>query len=196
MKRIFDIIFSVIILCLFLPFGILISLWILLESKGGVFYHQERIGKNGKSFQLWKFRSMRPDADKSGKLTVGMKDPRITKSGYFIRRFKLDEFPQFINVLIGDMSVVGPRPEVKEYVDLYDENQLKILEVKPGITDYASIEYFEENKILGESEDPQKTYIEVVMPAKIELNKKYLERPGVAQDLKIIWLTFVRILKR
>lgn len=195
MKRIFDIIFSLFILILFLPIGILLALWIGLESKGGVFYKQERIGQFRKPFNLLKFRSMKVDADKSGKLTVGMKDPRITKSGFFIRRYKLDEFPQFINVLKGEMSVVGPRPEVKEYVDLYDEEQLKILEVKPGITDYASIEYFEENKILGEANDPQKTYIDKVMPAKIELNKKYSQNPGLRQDFKIIWMTFVRILR-
>lgn len=194
MKRIFDIITSCIILSLFFPVGLIISFWILIESKGGIFYRQQRIGLHGKSFFLFKFRSMRKDADKSGKLTVGMRDPRITKSGYFIRKYKLDEFPQFINVLKGEMSIVGPRPEVKEYVDLYDESQKEILNVKPGITDYASLEYFTENEILGASDDPQKTYIEEVMPAKIELNKKYLKNPTVFEDIKIMWMTFVKIL--
>ena len=137
---------------------------------------------------------MRPDSDKAGKLTVGERDPRITRMGYFIRRFKLDEFPQFLNVLIGDMSVVGPRPEVKEYVDLYTEEQRKVLDVKPGITDYASIEYFNENEILGKASDPQKTYIEEVMPAKLKLNQKYIDKPTIGTDLKIMWLTFKKII--
>jgi lipopolysaccharide/colanic/teichoic acid biosynthesis glycosyltransferase len=192
-KRIFDIIVSLIILLIFFPFGILIGLWIGLESRGGVFYRQERIGKDGRPFQMLKFRSMKVNADKEGKLTVGMRDPRITRSGAFIRRFKLDEFPQFINVLKGEMSIVGPRPEVKDYVDLYTEKQREILTVKPGITDYASIEYFKENELLGKSDDPVKTYIQEIMPAKIELNKKYLENPGVVQDLKIMWRTFLRM---
>ena len=142
MKRIFDIVVSILILLVFLPFGIIVSLAILFESRGGVFYFQERIGKNGIPFKLWKFRSMRKDSDKSGKLTVGMRDPRITRSGIFIRKYKLDEFPQFINVLKGEMSIVGPRPEVKEYVDLYTAEQRQILNVQPGITDLASLEYF------------------------------------------------------
>jgi len=194
MKKTFDILFSIIFLLVFLPFGILISLWILLESKGGIFYKQERVGQFGKSFYVLKFRTMRKDADKQGKLTVGMRDPRITKSGYFLRKFKLDEFPQFINVLKGEMSIVGPRPEVREYVDLYTEDQLKILNVKPGITDYASVEYFKENEILGKAEDPHKTYIEIVMPAKIEMNKKYLNNPSLKQDLAIMWLTFKKMI--
>lgn len=195
MKRIFDISCSVIILLLFLPFGLIISLLILLESRGGVFYRQERIGRYGKPFRLFKFRSMRKNADKQGKLTVGMKDPRITRTGYFIRKFKLDEFPQFINVILGDMSIVGPRPEVKEYVDLYTEDQRRILDVRPGITDLASLEYFEENELLGKSDDPQKTYIEEIMPAKIELNKRYLANPTLWNDLKIMWQTFMRIIR-
>lgn len=195
MKRIFDIICSVIILTLFLPFGTIISILILLESRGGIFYRQERIGRYGKPFKLFKFRSMRKNADKSGKLTVGMRDSRITKTGYFIRKFKLDEFPQFINVILGDMSIVGPRPEVKEYVDLYTDEQRKILNVRPGITDLASLEYFEENELLGKSDNPQKTYIEEIMPAKIELNKQYLANPSLGNDLKIMWKTFLRIIK-
>lgn len=193
MKRLFDIIVSLIILSVFLPFGLLIGILIVLESKGGVFYIQERIGKDGKPFGLFKFRTMRPDADKMGKLTVGMRDPRITKVGYYLRKYKLDEFPQFINVLFGDMSIVGPRPEVKEYVDLYTDDQRIVLSVKPGITDTASIEYFKENDILANAEDPRKTYIEEVMPAKIELNKKYIQSPSLGKDLKIMWQTFRKI---
>lgn len=137
---------------------------------------------------------MRKDADKMGKITVGMRDPRITNSGYFIRKYKLDEFPQFLNVLFGQMSIVGPRPEVKEYVDLYTDEQRKILQVKPGITDYASLEYFKENEILGASGDPHKTYIEEIMPAKLELNKRYLNNPSLGQDLTIMWKTFRKII--
>lgn len=195
MKRFFDITVSLIILLLFFPIGLLVSLAILFESRGGVFYFQERIGKNGVPFKLWKFRSMRKDADKAGKLTVGMKDPRITRSGIFIRKYKLDEFPQFINVLKGEMSIVGPRPEVKEYVDLYTEEQRKILKVKPGITDLASLEYFKENELLGKSDNPQKTYIEEIMPAKIELNKKYISNPTIGADIKIMWQTFLKIIR-
>lgn len=164
-----------------------------MESPGGIFYKQVRIGKGGQSFNLLKFRSMRSDSDKQGKLTVGMRDARITRIGYFIRKYKLDEFPQFINVLKGEMSIVGPRPEVPEYVNLYDLNQRKILNVKPGITDYASLEYFRENELLALSENPQKTYIEEIMPAKILLNEKYIANPVLSQDLKIIWLTFKKI---
>lgn len=195
MKRLFDITVSLIILLLFLPFGLLVSLAILIESRGGIFYFQERIGKNGVPFKLWKFRSMRKDADKAGKLTVGMKDPRITRSGIFIRKYKLDEFPQFINVLKGEMSIIGPRPEVKEYVDLYTEEQREILKVKPGITDLASLEYFKENELLGKSDNPQKTYIEEIMPAKIELNKKYISNPTIGADIKIMWQTFLKIIR-
>jgi lipopolysaccharide/colanic/teichoic acid biosynthesis glycosyltransferase len=138
---------------------------------------------------------MSKNADSAGKLTVGMRDPRITTIGYFLRKFKLDEFPQFLNVLKGEMSVVGPRPEVKEYVELYTVEQREILNVRPGITDLASLEYFEENELLGRSSDPQKTYIEEIMPAKIQLNKKYSENPSLWHDVKIIWATFRRILK-
>ena len=194
-KRLFDIFVSLIILSVFLPFGILISLAIILESKGGAFYRQKRVGKNGISFRLWKFRTMRVDADKLGKLTVGMRDPRITRVGYFIRKSKLDEFPQFLNVLTGEMSIVGPRPEVQEYVDLYTSDQRKVLTVKPGITDYASLEYFKENELLGQSENPRETYINEIMPAKIELNKKYIANPTLAQDIKIMWLTFLKMIK-
>jgi lipopolysaccharide/colanic/teichoic acid biosynthesis glycosyltransferase len=193
-KRIFDILFSSVILLFFLPIGLIISLLIILTSPGGVFYRQERIGKSGIPFLIMKFRSMRTDSDVKGKLTVGMRDPRITSIGYFIRKYKLDEFPQFINVLKGDMSVVGPRPEVQEYVDLYSQDQRKVLDVKPGITDYASLFYFKENELLAQSINPQKTYIEEIMPAKLKLNEKYLENPTVFHDLKIIFKTFAKIL--
>lgn len=196
MKRLFDIFFSGLIVLIFLPFGLLIAVLISVGSRGGVFYVQQRVGKDGRTFNLLKFRTMKRNADKEGKLTVGMRDTRITQVGYFLRKFKLDEFPQFINVMKGEMSIVGPRPEVKEYVDLYNESQREILRVKPGITDLASLEYFRENELLGKADDPVKTYIEEIMPAKIELNKKYLKNPSIGNDLKIMWRTFQRILGR
>jgi lipopolysaccharide/colanic/teichoic acid biosynthesis glycosyltransferase len=194
MKRSFDICISLVILVLFLPIGLLLMLLISLESKGGVFYFQERVGLNGQTFRLIKFRSMRIDADKGSQITIGNRDPRITKSGYLIRRLKLDEFPQFLNVLRGDMSIVGPRPEVPFYVAYYTEEQRKILTVRPGITDYASIEYFHENELLAKATDPQKTYIEEIMPAKIALNQRYISNPGLVQDLNIMWLTAKKIM--
>lgn len=195
MKRLMDLFTALLVLVLFLPFGILISLLIVLESSGGVFYRQERIGLKGKPFYLLKFRSMRPNADLQGKLTVGERDPRVTRIGFFIRKFKLDEFPQFINVLKGEMSVVGPRPEVAEYVALYSENQRRVLDVKPGITDEASITYFEENKLLSKSTNPQKTYIEEIMPEKIRINLAYQERATVWTDLGVVWKTAARMVK-
>ena len=195
MKRVFDIIFSGFVLMCFLPIGGIIALCIALESKGGIFFKQERIGKNGAPFQLLKFRSMFINSESMGKITVGIKDARITGMGYFIRTYKLDEFPQFINVLKGEMSIVGPRPEVKEYVDLYTESQRKILQVKPGITDLASLAYFHENELLAKSDNPQQTYIQEVMPEKIRLNEKYLANPSLSQDLVIICKTFAKIFR-
>lgn len=195
MKRVFDIIVSTLILMVFLPFGIIFSLLILFESRGGIFFRQKRVGLNGKDFGLFKFRTMRPDSDKLGQLTVGMRDPRITRVGYFLRKYKIDEFPQFLNVIRGEMSIVGPRPEVREYVDLYTQEQKKILEVKPGITDYASLEYFDESRLLGEAENPKETYIHEIMPAKLALNQKYLANPTVGHDIKIMWQTFMKMVK-
>jgi lipopolysaccharide/colanic/teichoic acid biosynthesis glycosyltransferase len=193
MKRLFDILASFIGLIILSPFFILISVWILLDSRGGVFYRQTRVGKNNVDFRLWKFRSMRPDSDKKGLLTVGGRDPRITNSGYFLRKYKLDELPQLINVLVGDMSFVGPRPEVRKYVDLYSAEQRKVLNVRPGITDVASLEYFEENELLGKSTDPEKTYIEEIMPAKLKLNLQYIGKANLGTDLGMIFKTIGRI---
>ncbi len=194
MKRTVDICISLLILAFFLPFGLLLMLFISFESAGGVFYLQERVGRNGQLFKLIKFRSMRPNADKGSQITIGNRDPRITRTGYFIRRFKLDEFPQFINVIKGDMSIVGPRPEVPHYVKLYTAEQKKVLAAKPGITDYASLAYFNENEILAKATDPQKVYLEQIMPAKIELNQRYLSDPSLFKDFKIIWLTALKII--
>ncbi len=194
-KRLFDLFFSLIgLLILLIPF-LLISLIIVLDSRGGIFYRQVRVGKNGIDFRLLKFRSMRTGADKSGLLTVGGRDNRITKVGYFIRKYKIDELPQLINVLKGDMSLVGPRPEVRKYVDMYTPAQLKVLEAKPGITDYASIEYSSENELLGKAADPEQLYISEIMPAKLTLNLKYIEEQGIKTDFKIIFRTIGKILK-
>lgn len=195
MKRIFDILLSLIGLLFLLPFGLILSISVLIGSRGPIFYIQQRVGKNSQDFGLFKFRTMFVDSDKKGLLTVGNADNRITKTGGFLRKFKLDELPQLINVLIGDMSLVGPRPEVRKYVELYDEEQQKILSVRPGITDYASIEFIDENRILGESKDPEHTYIHEVMPAKLKLNAKYLAEQGLATDIKIIWMTLKKIVK-
>jgi len=195
MKRLMDVIFSVLILIAFLPFGFIISICIALESRGGVFYRQERIGLGGKPFMLLKFRSMRPNAELHGKLTVGARDPRVTRVGAFVRRYKLDEFPQFINVLRGDISVVGPRPEVMEYVRHYTAEQRKVLDYKPGITDLASISYFEENKLLAKSMDPERTYLEEIMPNKIRINLEYQLTATVWRDLGVVWKTAMRMIK-
>lgn len=160
-----------------------------MESKGGGFYVQERIGKCGKLFGMYKFRSMRTGTDTQGLLTVGERDARITRVGHFLRKYKIDELPQLLNVLKGDMSLVGPRPEVRKYVDLYTTEQRRVLDVRPGITDYASIEYVNENELLGNAENPDQVYIEIVMPAKIQLNMKYIEHPTVGEYFKIIFLT-------
>ena len=195
MKRLFDILMSLIGLIILLPFFFLLSVWIMLDSPGGVFYRQKRVGKNNGDFLVWKFRSMRPDSDKKGLLTVGGRDPRITRSGYYIRKYKIDELPQLINVLTGDMSLVGPRPEVRKYVDLYSKEQLKVLDVRPGITDLASLNYFEESELLAKSLDPEKTYIEEIMPAKLKLNLQYIDKANLSTDLKMIFSTVARIFK-
>ena len=194
MKRLFDIFFSFIGLVLLIPIFVIIALLIMIDSRGGIFYKQIRVGKNGKDFYLLKFRSMKMNADKSGLLTVGGRDSRVTKVGYFIRKYKIDELPQLMNVLSGEMSLVGPRPEVRKYVDLYTVEQQKVLSVRPGITDYASIEYCNENELLGKSEDPEKTYINEIMPAKLELNLKYIAEQGISTDLRIIFKTIRKVL--
>ncbi|MFK8038851.1 MAG: sugar transferase [Crocinitomicaceae bacterium] len=193
-KRFFDIISSITVLLVVSPFLLIISVLIILDSKGGVLYKQERIGKNLKPFYLLKFRSMKQESVKSSKITIG-NDPRITKIGTFIRKYKIDELPQLINILKGEMSVVGPRPEVKEYVDLYSEEQLKVLLVKPGLTDFASIKYFREQDLLGNSDNPHQLYIEEIMPQKLELNLKYISKMGFRTDVLVIFKTLAKILQ-
>ena len=193
MIRLFDILFSFLgIFCLF-PFFILIWIIIRLESKGGGFFYQYRVGRNGEEFKLYKFRTMRIGADKGSLITIGGNDSRITRVGYFLRRYKLDELPQLLNVLKGDMSLVGPRPEVSKYVNMYTEEQRKVLTVRPGITDYASIEYVDENFILGKAQDPERTYVEIIMPNKIMYNMKYINNKSLREYFKIIFLTISRI---
>ena len=190
MIRFFDIIFSAFGLVVLAPVFAALCLKIKLGSKGGCFYIQERIGKDGKPLGLYKFRTMRIGADSEGLLTVGEHDQRITRIGYFLRKTKMDELPQLLNVLKGEMSLVGPRPEVRKYVELYTEEQRKVLSVRPGITDYASIEYVKENELLSQAEDPERTYIEQVMPDKIKQNMRYLEHYNLIEYFKIILLTF------
>lgn len=195
MIRFFDIFFSAFGLIILSPFFIIISLWIVLDSKGGIFYKQIRVGKNNIDFKLYKFRSMAVGSDKKGLITVGARDSRITRSGYFLRKYKIDELPQLINVLKGDMSLVGPRPEVRKYVDMYTDEQRKVLGVRPGITDYASIEYMDENNILAQAPNPDKAYIEQVLPDKINYNMKYINNQSIIEYFKIIVLTIIKIIK-
>ncbi len=195
MIRFFDILFSIIGLILLLPLFLILYLAICIESRGGGFYRQIRVGKNGVDFSLYKFRSMRVGSDAKGLITVGGRDPRITNVGYFIRRYKLDELPQLFNVLMGDMSFVGPRPEVRKYVDLYTAEQCSVLSVRPGITDYASIEYVDENTLLAASSNPEKTYIEDIMPDKIQFNMKFINNRSVTEYFKIKGLTVFKIIR-
>jgi lipopolysaccharide/colanic/teichoic acid biosynthesis glycosyltransferase len=194
LKRLFDLMITIPMLLLVSPFFLIIALLIKLGSKGPVFYMQTRVGINSRDFKIFKFRTMQMNADKAGLLTVGGRDPRVTPIGYFLRKYKLDELPQLLNVLFGSLSLVGPRPEVRKYVDLYNAAQQNVLSVKPGITDYASIEYSEENELLAKSNDPERTYIDEIMPAKLLLNQKYIAEKSITTDIKIIWLTFKKII--
>lgn len=194
MIRLLDIIFSTLGIIILLPLFMIICLIIKADSKGGCFYIQERIGKDGKPFRILKFRTMRCGSDSYGLLTIGTNDKRITHVGTFLRKTKIDELPQLWNVLKGEMSIVGPRPEVEKYVLLYTEEQRKVLSIRPGITDYASIEYVNENEILSHTNDPDRAYIEKVMPHKIKLSMRYLEHYSVSEYLKIIFLTLKKII--
>lgn len=190
MKRIFDIVASGIGLILLSPLFVILAIWIKCDSIGPVFYKQVRVGRNNMDFQLFKFRSMRVGSDKKGLITVGGHDPRITRSGYYIRKYKLDEFPQLINVFKGDMSLVGPPPEVRKYVDMYTEEQMHVLDVRPGITDLASIRYRNENELLERVNDPDKYYVEVIMPDKLRINLEYVARHSFTFDIRLIFQTF------
>lgn len=195
MSRLFDILSSLVGILFLSPFLLLISLLIIMDSGLPVFYFQERIGLHGKPFQLLKFRSMKTGSDKKGLLTIGSGDSRITKMGFFLRKFKLDEIPQLFNVLKGDMALVGPRPEVRKYVELYNDEQKQILNVRPGITDLASIEYINENDLLAASSDPEASYIKEVMPHKIQINILYLKERSFFKDIQVIIKTLGKIVK-
>ncbi len=195
MKRAFDIIASGLGLIVLSPLFLVLAIWIKLDSKGPVFYRQVRVGYKNKDFRIFKFRSMRVGADKGSLVTIGGHDPRVTRSGYFIRKFKFDELPQLINVFLGDMSLVGPRPEVRHYVDYWTPEQMHVLDVRPGITDPASIKFRNENELMEQAEDPEKYYIEVIMQEKIKLYLEYVEKHNFFYDLGLIFKTFWVIVK-
>ena len=190
MKRLFDILLSGIGLLIISPLFLIVAIWIKLDSPGPIFYRQVRVGRYNKDFRIFKFRSMRIGSDKGSLVTIGGRDPRITRSGYFIRKFKIDELPQLINVLVGDMSLVGPRPEVRHYVNYWTEEQMHVLDVRPGITDPASIKFRNENELLAQAEDPEKYYIEVIMQEKIKLYLEYVAKNSLWYDIKLIFQTF------
>jgi len=190
MKRLFDIVASGLGLIVLSPLFLILAIWIKLDSKGPVFYRQVRVGYKNKDFCIFKFRSMRVGADKGSLVTIGGHDPRVTRSGYFIRKFKFDELPQLINVFLGDMSLVGPRPEVRHYVDYWTPEQLHVLDVRPGITDPASIKFRNENELMEKAEDPEKYYIEVIMQEKIKLYLEYVEKHSFLYDIGLIFKTF------
>lgn len=190
MKRLFDIVASGCGLIVLSPIFLILAIWIKLDSKGSVFYRQFRVGRNNKDFMLFKFRSMRVGSDKKGLITIGGRDPRVTSSGYFIRKYKLDELPQLINVFIGDMSLVGPRPEVRKYVDIYTIEQLNVLNVRPGITDLASIRYRNENELLEKADNPEQYYTDVIMQDKLSINLEYVAKHSLWFDIKLIFKTF------
>ena len=193
-KRAFDLILSLFGIILLSPLLLLIAVMVKIDSKGGAFFLQSRVGLNNTDFIMYKFRTMHVDSDQQLQLTIGDDDVRITKFGSVLRRFKLDELPQLFNVFIGNMSLVGPRPEVRKYVDLYNDTQKQILSLKPGITDYASIAYSNESELLLEASDAEKEYTENILPRKIELNMKYITEQGIFTDLKILGLTIKKIL--
>lgn len=192
MKRLFDLVLSILGILFLLPFFIIVSVLIKLDSPGNIIFKQIRVTKNGRKFKIFKFRTMRTDTEKHGQITIG-NDNRITSIGKFLRKTKLDELPQLFNIVMGDMSFVGPRPEVPRYVAMYTKNQKEILTVRAGITDYASIYFSNESEILGKQKEPENFYIEKIMPYKIELNKKYIKEAGIITDIKIIFLTIFKV---
>jgi len=193
-KRFFDVILSGIGLLVLSPLFLALAIWIKLDSKGAVFYRQIRVGRYNRDFRLFKFRSMYVGADQKGLITIGGRDSRVTRSGYFIRKYKLDELPQLINVFIGDMSLVGPRPEVRKYVNLYTPDQMHVLDVRPGITDMASIRYRNENELLGNVQNPDEYYVNVIMQDKLRINLEYIARRSLFFDMKLIFQTFWTII--
>ncbi len=186
MKRLFDIVASGLGLSFLSPLFLIVAIWIKLDSPGPVFFRQVRVGRFNKDFRIFKFRTMRVGSDKGSQITIGGRDPRVTRAGYWLRKFKIDELPQLINVFIGDMSLVGPRPEVRRYVDLYTPEQMHVLDVRPGITDAASIKFRNESEFLKQVEDPEKHYIEVIMPMKLDLYLQYANYHSFKGDIRLI----------
>lgn len=196
MKRFFDLVASGLGLLVLSPLFLVLAVWIKCDSSGPVFYRQVRVGRNNRDFRLYKFRSMRVGSDKKGLITIGGHDPRVTRSGYYIRRYKLDELPQLINVFAGNMSLVGPRPEVRKYVDLYTPEQMHVLDVRPGITDLASIRYRNENELLEQADDPDRYYVDVIMQDKLRINLEYVADHSFLKDIKLIGMTFRAIVSK
>ena len=194
MKRLFDILASGFGLLILSPLFLILAVWIQLDSPGPVFYRQTRVGRGGRDFRIFKFRTMRVGADKGSLVTIGGRDPRVTRVGAFLRRLKLDELPQLLNVLAGDMSLVGPRPEVRKYVDLYTPEQLHVLDVRPGMTDAASIKYRNESELLGQAEDPEDYYIHVVLPDKLAINLDYVRNHSFWGDIRLIFKTIWKVI--
>lgn len=186
MKRLFDIVASGLGLIFLSPLFLIVAIWIKQDSPGPVFFRQVRVGRFNKDFRIFKFRTMRVGSDKGSQITIGGRDPRVTRAGYWLRKFKIDELPQLINVFIGDMSLVGPRPEVRRYVDLYTPEQMHVLDVRPGITDAASIKFRNESEFLKQVDDPEKHYIEVIMPMKLDLYLQYANYHSFKGDIRLI----------
>lgn len=197
LKRLLDVVASFLGLLILSPVFLLLWMLVKFSSPGPAFYRQQRVGKGNKDFTLLKFRSMHVNADRKGlHITVGKRDPRVTPVGYYLRKFKLDELPQLINVLRGDMSLVGPRPEVRKYVNYYTPEQMHVLDVRPGITDPASIKFSNENALLHGIEDPEKHYIEVIMPQKLALNLEYIRKQSFWRDIGILFRTVGAIFRK
>lgn len=196
LKRLFDVVFSVIGIILLFPFLLLISILIKLDSKGPILFIQGRVGKNNKDFNIFKFRTMSVQSDKKGLLTLGNNDSRITKIGYVLRRYNIDEFPQLINILKGDMSFVGPRPELRYYVNFYNDDDMKIFDVRPGITGLASLKYRNEVELLKTAKDPEAFFIKTIIPDKLKHNKAYISKRNFFFDLKLIGLTIVKVITK
>lgn len=192
-KRVFDVSLSLIALLLLFPVFLIIACLISFDSPGGVFYRQTRVGKDKIDFELIKFRTMVSGASRLGQLTVGFHDPRITRVGFWLRKYKLDELPQLLNVLKGDMSFVGPRPEVRRYVELYNDQQQRVFDVRPGLTDWASIQFCNENELLAKAKDPENYYVQKIIPVKLSQNLAYIDHHDLRTDLLIMALTLRRI---
>ena len=191
-----DVVFSFIGLIILFPFLLIIAFLIKLDSKGPILFIQGRVGKNNKDFNIYKFRTMRVQSDKKGLLTLGNNDSRITRIGYFLRRYKIDEFPQLLNILKGDMSFVGPRPELRYYVNFYSEDDMDIFKVRPGITGLASLKYRNEVELLKAADNPEEFFVKTIIPDKLKYNKEYIKKQNFFFDLKLIALTIIQVITK